>query len=83
MKASTIDDKRRVVLPSAPPGAQVTIEQLDQDTWVVRRYGKQIKLKRVLIPVIDELPDDPEWDKVENAFGRAAYKKLRQRPPPK
>jgi hypothetical protein len=32
--------------------------------------------KIVAIPVIDRLPDDPEWDKVEEAFGRHASKRL-------
>jgi hypothetical protein len=81
MKQAIVDDKRRVALPRVVPGAHVTIEQLDGDTWVVRRRGTPTKLRPVLIPVIDNLPDDPEWDKVENAFGRAAFAKLRQSRP--
>jgi len=33
----------------------------------------------VLVPVIDNLPDDSEWDQVERSFAHAALKKL---PPP-
>ena len=75
-----VDDRGRVLLaPDCEPGSHVTIEQIDRDTWLVRRHREQTKLKMVQIPVIRRLPDDPEWDKAENALARAAYAKL---PPP-
>src|SRR5437879_5516672 len=37
MKAGTIDDKRRIVLPKeCPPGSKITIEEVDPFTWIVR-----------------------------------------------
>ena len=74
------DAKGRVILPLFPPRSEVTIQQLDAFTLIFRRPRPDRNLKMVLIPVIDRLPDDPEWEKVENAFGSAVYKKLR---PPK
>jgi hypothetical protein len=34
------------------------------------------KFKRVIIPVIDDLPADKEWEKVEKAFAKAACRNL-------
>jgi len=34
-------------------------------------------VKRVAIQTIKHLPEDPAWRKVENAFGCAAYRRLR------
>ena len=34
------------------------------------------KFKMVALPVIDRLPDDPEWEKTELAFARHAATKL-------
>ena len=62
-----------------PPNSSVIVQQIDEDTWLVKRAREERKFKRVLIPVLDDLPDDPEWDKVEKAFGEAAWRKL---PPP-
>ena len=36
--------------------------------------------KKVRIPVIEHLPYDPEWEKVEEAFALDAYRKLPPRP---
>src|SRR5258706_5195319 len=41
----------------------------------------QKEFRRVLIPIIERLPEDPEWDKVEATFAGSAYKKLKQSPP--
>lgn len=77
MKASTVDDKRRIVMPSeCPPGTRVTIEPLDDATWMVRRKGKRVRLKQVLIPVIDTLPPDPEWEKLESKIGHHVARRL-------
>jgi hypothetical protein len=78
VKARPVDERRRIVLPPEfQPGSEVILEQLDQHTWLLQRYQPDRNLKLVLIPVIDRLPDDAAWGKVERAFGRAAYKKLR------
>jgi hypothetical protein len=57
----------------------VILEQVDEQTWLLKRYRPDRKFKMVLIPVIDHLPEDPEWTKVEEAFGRAAYEELTKR----
>jgi hypothetical protein len=78
MKTATLDDKRRLVMPpECPPRSAVTIQRIDDDTWLVKRAVEEKKFKKVFIPMIEELPQDPDWDKVEAAFGRAAYQALR------
>lgn len=80
IKARQVDDKRRVLLPKEfRPGSDVIFERLDEYTWLLKRPQPSANIKIVAIPVIDRLPDDPEWDKVERAFCRAATDSL---PPP-
>lgn len=81
VEARQVDEKRRMVLPEEfQPGSNVLIERVAADTWIITRHHQEHRnLKVVLIPVIEHLPDDPEWDQVEGAFARAAYRKL---PPP-
>ena len=76
MTKAVLDDRKRVVLSTATPGAHVTVEQLDQDTWVIRRYDKSVKLKRVLIPVIERLPRDAEWEKTESKIAGHIAKRI-------
>lgn len=49
-------------------------EQLDNTTWIVKRQLPSREFKVVVIPVIERLPDDPEWENVEEAFARHASK---------
>ena len=80
MKAATIDDKRRIVLPKkCPPGGKITIEEVDALTWIVRLHPSGVRFKRVLIPVVEKLHSDKQKKRMEDALGRAAYAKL---PPP-
>jgi hypothetical protein len=80
MRTATLDERRRLVMPpECPPNSAVIVQQIDEDTWVVKRAREERNFKTVLIPVIDALPRDPEWDQVEKAFGEAMWKKL---PPP-
>ena len=75
MKSATLDDRRRLVMPpECPPGSAVTIQELDKTTWLVRRQMPAQDFKMVTIPVIDRLPDYPEWEKAEAAFARHASK---------
>lgn len=77
MKAAKVDEKRRLVMPrECPPGAKMTIEQLDPFTWVVRMQPAGVRLKRVLIPVVDKLHRDRDKEKMEEALARAAYAQL-------
>ena len=75
MKSGTVDDRRRLVMPpECPPGSAVTIQEVDKTTWLVKRHLPARDFKMVMIPVIDRLPDDPEWEKAEAAFARHASK---------
>ena len=77
MKSVTVDDRRRLVMPpECPPGSAVTIQELDKTTWLVKRQVPSRKLKMVVLPAIDRLPDDLEWEKTELAFARHAATKL-------
>jgi hypothetical protein len=80
MKAAQLDDCRRLVMPpECPPHSSVLIQQVDEDTWIVKRQKPVKGLVIVALQQIDKLPDDPEWEKVEEAFGRYAASRL---PPP-
>jgi hypothetical protein len=71
VESRQVDGKRRLIMPPAcPPRAAVTIQQLDSDTWLVKRHRPRKDYKIVLIPAIDRLPDDPEWEKTELAIVR-------------
>jgi len=80
VKASTIDARRRLVMPKeCPPRARVVIEELDQPlTWIVRVQPSGVRLKKVLIPVIDRLGTDREWDRTEARIGRHIARRLKE-----
>ena len=66
MNATLLDDRRRLVMPrELPPKSAVTVQQIDADTWIVKRHRPQRNFVMVAIPVIKELPADPEWEAVE------------------
>jgi hypothetical protein len=66
-----VDDKRRLVLPRKfPPHSAVTIQELDDSTLLIKKLAPARDYKMVLIPDIKRLPDDPEWENVEQAFTR-------------
>ena len=80
MTATVTDDRRRVVMPpELPAKSAVTIQRIDEDTWIVKRQRDQTNFSVFVVPIIKDLPDDPEWEKVEAAFAADAFKKL---PPP-
>jgi hypothetical protein len=64
---------------TCPPGATVTLHDLDKNTWLVRQVIPDRSVKMIAIPVIKKLPDDAEWEKTEAALARYASEKL---PPP-
>ena len=64
IKSSNVDDRRRVVLPeSCPPNSAVTIQELDGETWLVKRRLPANNIVMVAFEHIARLPDDPEWEK--------------------
>jgi bifunctional DNA-binding transcriptional regulator/antitoxin component of YhaV-PrlF toxin-antitoxin module len=78
VKSATLDKKRRIVMPKeCPPRARVTIEQLDALTWVVRLQPTGVRFKRVLIPIIDRLGSDPEWEREELRIARHVARRLK------
>ncbi len=71
MKVATLDHRRRLVMPpECPPGAAVTIQQVDKHTWIVKQQLPDTSLKMIAIPIIDRLSDDPEWEKTELKIAR-------------
>ena len=79
VKARNVDDKRRVVLPqSCPPNCAVTIQEINHETWIVKRHKAEKNFVFVAIEHIERLPDDPEWEKKE----ADAAKRLSGRFPP-
>ena len=66
VKATLLDDRRRLVMPpELPAKSAVTVQQIDADTWIVKRHRPHREFVMVAIPVIQELPRDPEWEAVE------------------
>ena len=60
------DDKRRLTMPKELPArSSVTIERLDEDTWVVKRLKPKSKIVMVAFPKVETLPVDPDWEKIE------------------
>ncbi|HEY3763109.1 MAG TPA: hypothetical protein VGN23_15290 [Verrucomicrobiae bacterium] len=77
MKASQLDDCRRLVLPQEfPANSAVTIQELDEDTLIIRKQRPRDQLLVVLDPDIKSLPDDPAWEKKERALADHAWKNL-------
>jgi hypothetical protein len=81
IEVATVDDQRRITLPAEfHTGSAVFIESLDADTLIVRSGQPNRKDQTIVsLPIVRQLPDDPEWDKVEEAFGRASAGRV---PPP-
>jgi hypothetical protein len=77
MKATTVDDRRRIVMPpECPPRSAVIIQQLDENAWLVKRALPDRSVKMIAIPVIKKLPRDPRWEKTEAALARYAASHL-------
>ena len=66
MNATLTDDRRRLVMPpELPARSAVTVQQIDEDTWIVKRHKADKKFIMVLWPDVAHLPDDPEWEAIE------------------
>jgi hypothetical protein len=77
MIASMTDDKRRLTMPrELPPKSAVTIQQVDENSWLVTRHKPQNDLVVVALPTIKELPKDREWEAIERRMVRHNNKKL-------
>ena len=64
-------------MPSeCPPHSAVTIQQLDENAWLVKRALPDQAVKMIAIPIIKRLPDDPEREKTEAALARYAASQL-------
>ena len=77
MNATVLDDRRRLVMPpELPAKSSVIVEQVDDDTWVVRRARPSRAKMVMLLPDVKHLPGDPEWEKIEARLARHAIKNL-------
>ena len=77
LSTTRVDSRRRVVMPTTlPPDAVVTIQQLEDDCWVVRRVRPSKRVRMISIHVVDKLPRDSTWERVETAFAGAANREL-------
>jgi hypothetical protein len=66
VNATLLDDRRRLVMPpELPAKSAVTVQRIDADTWIVKRHRPQKNVIMVAIPIVKELPNDPEWEAVE------------------
>ena len=82
IRAAQLDMKRRLTMPPPlRPGDPVTIQEVDGETWLVRRARPPQKVKLVVLPILERLPDDPRWDKEASALARAASKHLAEPEP--
>jgi hypothetical protein len=77
VEATKTDDRRRVVMPAALPAhSPVTIQQLDEDTFIVRRQRPRDQLLAVLEPDARRLAKDPQMDALAEKAARGSFKKL-------
>ncbi len=77
MNATLLDDRRRLVMPAELPAkSAVTVQQIDADTWIVRRHRPQKNVVMVAIPIIKKLPGDPEWEAVESRLTAQGNRKV-------
>jgi hypothetical protein len=77
MEATTTDDRRRLVMPpELPARSTVTIQQLDEDTFIVRRQKPGEQMLVVLEPDVKRLTDDSKMDALGEKLSRRALKKL-------
>lgn len=67
MNATVTDSRRRLVMPpELPARSPVLVQQIDVDTWIVRRARPQKTYLVLLLPDIKHLPPDPEWQETES-----------------
>jgi len=62
--------------PELPAHSAVTIQQLDEQTWIVKRQMPERNYKMVMIPTVHKLRDEAAWEKTEAALARHATRRL-------
>ena len=71
MHATVTDDRRRLVMPpELPARSAVTIQQLDGETWLVKRQIPDRQIVMVAFHNVERLPDDPQWEAMEEKIAR-------------
>jgi hypothetical protein len=77
MIASTTDDKRRLTMPKElPPKSTVTIQQVDENSWLVVRQKPKTDVVVIAFPIVKDLPRDPEWEAIEKRMVKHNNRKL-------
>jgi hypothetical protein len=67
MNATVTDSRRRLVMPpELPARSPVIVQQIDKDTWIVKRARPGKARMVLLLPDIKQLPPDPEWQETES-----------------
>ena len=54
----------------------MTIQQLDENSWLVTRQKPKAGLIVVALPAIKQLPSDPEWEAIERRMVKHNNRKL-------
>ena len=62
--------------PECPPNSPVTIQQVDKDIWIVKRLRAGTNYTVVVIPRIDRLTDDAQFDALQEKIARHTSKHL-------
>jgi hypothetical protein len=66
MNATVTDSRRRLVMPpELPARSSVVVQQIDEDTWIVKRARPSTPRMVLLQPDIKQLPYDSEWQETE------------------
>ena len=77
MTATMTDDRRRLVMPpELPAKSAVTVQRIDEDTWLVKRARRGKARMVLLLPDVKELPSDPAWEKIESRIVAHASRKV-------
>jgi hypothetical protein len=77
LKTSTLDKRRRLVMPpECPADSEVLIQALDDSTWLVKRIRPERGVKMVAIPIVARLPSDPDEEAKETKIVRNLSRRL-------
>ena len=67
MTATVLDARRRLVMPpELPARSAVIVQQVDEDTWLVKRAKPSRHRMVMLLPDVKHLSPDPEWESLES-----------------